>query len=67
MKTTKEQELIPPMKKGQLNVYKPSDIKKWGAERFLNEIGPKEPIKPNFNFTQEEQERIDQLLAENNQ
>ena len=52
------------MRKGQLNIYKPSDIKRWGVERFLAEVAPKESIQPNFNFTQEEQQRMDQLLAE---
>ena len=66
MKTTKEQESIPPMRKGQLNIYKPSDIKRWGAERFLTEVVPEGSIQPNFNFTQEEQQRMDQLLAEDN-
>jgi K+/H+ antiporter YhaU regulatory subunit KhtT len=58
-------EQIPPMRKGQLNIYKPSDIKRWGVERFLAEVAPKEPIQPNFNFTDEEQKRMDQILSEN--
>ena len=67
MKVTERQSSpIPPMRKGKLNVYKPSDIKQWGTERFLEAVSPKEPIQPNFNFTQEEQERMDQLLAEEN-
>ncbi len=64
MKTIEKQKSIPPMRKGQLNIYKPSDIRRWGTERFLAEVAPKEPIKPNFNFSQEEQKRMDQLLAE---
>lgn len=60
----KQKEPIPPMRRGQLNVYKPSDIKRWGIERFFAEVAPKEPIQPNFNFTPEEQQRMDQLLAE---
>lgn len=57
-------EQIPPIRKGQLNIYKPSDIKRWGVERFLAEVAPQTPIQPNFNFTEEEQKRMDQLLAE---
>lgn len=64
MKTVKQEDQIPPMRKGQLNIYKPSNIERWGVERFLAEVAPKEPIQPNFNFTQEEQHRMDQLLEE---
>lgn len=56
---------IPPMKKGQLNVYKPSDIKRWGVERFLDATAVKEPFLMEFpEFTHEENLRMDQLLAE---
>ena len=53
------------MQKGQLNIYKSSDIKRWGVEQFLSEVAPKDPIQPNFHFTPEEQQRMDALLAEN--
>ena len=65
MKTVKKQKSIPPMQKGQLNIYKPSDIKRWGVEQFLSEVASKDPIQPNFHFTPEEQQRMDALLAEN--
>ena len=66
MKATEEKRSIPPMQKGKLNIYKPSDIKRWGTKQFLEKVSPKEPIQPTFNFSQEEQERMDQLLAEEN-
>lgn len=56
---------IPPMKRGQLNVYKPSDIKRWGVERFLDATAVKAPFLMEFpEFTDEENRRMDQLLAE---
>ncbi len=61
---SQKEETIPHMKRGQLNIYKPSDIKRWGVERFLAQVAPKEPVQPNFNFTPEEQQRMDQLLSE---
>lgn len=64
--STQEFEFIPPMRRGQLNVYKPSDIKRWGVNRFLDEVTPKEPTQPNFNFTEEEQRRMEELLANGN-
>ena len=36
------------MQKGQLNIYKPSGIKRWGVEQFLSEVAPKDPIQPIF-------------------
>ena len=66
MKGTKEQKSIPSMRKGKLNIYKPSDIRRWGIEQFLSEVVPKNPIQPNFHFTPEEQQRMDALLAEDN-
>ncbi|GAB3501646.1 hypothetical protein GCM10027341_28700 [Spirosoma knui] len=66
METTKHiDDEIPPMKKGQLNVYKPSDIKRWGAERFLEATAIREPFLREFpEFTEEENRRMDELLAE---
>ena len=56
---------VPPQLQHQPNIYKPSDIKRYGTERFLAQVAPKEPIHPNFAFTPEEQQRMDALLAEN--
>lgn len=66
METTKQVEgEIPPMKKGQLNIYKPSDIKRWGVQRFLEETSVKEPFLLEFpEFTDQENKRMDALLAE---
>lgn len=66
METTKHiDDEIPPMKKGQLNVYKPSDIKRWGVERFLEATAVHEPFLLEFpEFTEEENRRMDELLAE---
>ncbi|QHV95429.1 hypothetical protein [Spirosoma endbachense] len=65
MKTTKHiEDPIPPMKKGQLNIYKPSDIKRWGAERFFEETAIREPFLLEFpEFTEDENRRMDELLA----
>jgi len=56
---------IPPQMPGQLNFYRPSDIKRYGTEQFLAQVAPKEPIQTNFTFTPEEQQRMDALLSEN--
>jgi len=56
---------VPPQMPGQPNIYKPSDIKRYGIERFLTQVAPKEPIQPNFAFTPEEQQRMDALSAGN--
>jgi len=58
-------EEFPPKALNQPNIYKPSDIKRYGTERFLAQVAPKESIQPNFAFTPEEQQRMDALLAEN--
>ncbi len=53
------------MKRGQLNVYKPSDIKRWGVERFLEATAVHEPFLLEFpEFTAEENRRMDELLEE---
>ncbi len=66
METTKKiEDEIPPMKKGQLNIYKPSDIKRWGVERFLDATAAKEPFLWEFpEFTDEENRKMDELIAE---
>ena len=64
MKSTREKDAIPPKRKGQLNMYKPSDIKRWGTEKFLAQVVPRALIQPNFNFTKEEQPRMDELLGD---
>ena len=64
MKTTEEKEPIPPMRRGA-NSYKPEDIRRWGVERFMDEIAPKEPFSiPDLGFTEEENRRMDELLRE---
>lgn len=66
METTRQNEdEIPPMKRGQLNIYKPSDIKRWGVERFLEATAVREPFLQEFpEFSEEENRRMDELLAE---
>ncbi len=64
MDSTKTGEFIPPMRRGA-NSYKPEDIRRWGIERFMNEVAPKEPFPiPDLGFTTEENRRMDQLLEE---
>ena len=47
------------------NSYKPEDIRRWGVERFMNEIAPKEPLKIlDLEFSPEENQRIDELLQQ---
>jgi len=59
---------IPPMRRGQLNIYKPSDIKRWGVERFLEATAVTEPFLLEFpEFTEEENRRMDEILAEGDQ
>ena len=56
---------VPPKVPAQHNIYKPSDIKRFGSKRFLAQVAPKEPVQPNIAFSPEEQRRMDELLAEN--
>jgi hypothetical protein len=64
MYSTKTGEFIPPMRRG-VNSYRPEDIRRWGVERFMNEVAPKEPFPiPDLDFTEEENHRMDQLLEE---
>jgi len=47
------------------NSYKPEDIKRWGVERFMNEIAPKEPLEiPDLGFSADENRRMDEILAQ---
>ena len=65
METQKILEPIPPLKRGQWNIYSPEDIKRWGVQRFLDEVCEKEPIQiPDLGFTDEENQRMDQILKE---
>ncbi|WP_080053711.1 hypothetical protein [Spirosoma aerolatum] len=66
METTTEQELehIPTIKEQGSNVYKPSDIKRWGVERFLDAVAPKEPIRFGIKFSEEENRRMEEVLKE---
>lgn len=66
METTKEQELehIPTIKERGSNIYKPEDIKRWGVERFLDAVSPKEPFRFGIQFTEEENRRMDEILEE---
>jgi hypothetical protein len=64
MQTTKLPEPIPPMRRGA-NSYKPEDIRRWGVQRFINEVAPKEPLAiPDLGFTEEENRRMDELLKQ---
>ncbi len=47
------------------NSYKPEDIRRWGLQRFMGEVAPKEPFSiPDLGFTDEENRRMDELLRE---
>ena len=64
-KTTEtELEHIPTIKERGSSVYKPEDIKRWGVERFLDAVSPKEPFVFGIEFTEEESRRMDKILAE---
>jgi hypothetical protein len=59
-----QQEPIPPIRRGA-NSYKPEDIRRWGVQRFLDEVCPKEPFFiPDLGFTEEENRRMDEILRE---
>ncbi len=66
METTnkKESEPIPTIKERGSNVYKPEDIKRWGVERFLDTVSPKEPFQFGIEFTDDENRRMDEVLEE---
>jgi len=55
MNTNKNPEPIPRMKPGRPKSYSPADIKRWGVERFLDEVCEKAPIAiPDLGFTEKE-------------
>lgn len=61
-------EPIPPLKPGQWNSYRPEDIRRWGVQRFLDEVCAKEPfIIPDLGFTDEENQRMDEVLEQERQ
>ncbi len=67
MKTVQEDK-IPSMKPHQWNSYRPEDIKRWGIEAFLDAVAPQQPVViPDFGFTTEENQRMDELLKEEQQ
>ncbi|RZK33611.1 MAG: hypothetical protein EOO61_15025, partial [Hymenobacter sp.] len=50
------------------NSYRPEDILRWGVERFMNEVAPKEPFEiPDLGFNDEENRRMDQIMREERQ
>lgn len=47
------------------NSYKPEDIRRWGVQRFMNEIAPKKPLEiPDLGFSAEENQRMDEILIQ---
>lgn len=47
------------------NSYKPEDIRRWGVQRFMNEIAPKEPLEiPDLGFSDDENRRMDEILTQ---
>ena len=61
-------EPIPPLKPGQWNSYRSEDIRRWGVQRFLDEVCAKEPFKiPDLGFTDEENKRMDEVLEQERQ
>lgn len=58
-------ETIPPLRRGQLTCYSPADIKRWGVQRFLDTVAPKQALPiPDLGFTAAENARMDELLHE---
>lgn len=58
-------DVIPPLRPGRMNVYSPTDIKRWGVQRFLDEVTRKEPLViPDLGFTEEENRLMDEILRE---
>ena len=67
MENDKPLEPIPPMRIGG-NSYSPADIRRWGVERFLDEVCAKEPFQiPDLGFTEAENQRMDEILREERQ
>lgn len=64
MEKEKTWEVIPPLRRGA-NSYRAEDVLRWGVQRFLEEVSPKEPLEiPDLGFTDEENKRMDDLLRE---
>ncbi len=67
MKTTVKtsDEEIPAFQKGQWNVYAPEAIRRWGSEKFLQEVAPREPVVfAEFDFSEAESQAMDVLMKE---
>ncbi len=63
----KTNNIIPLLKKGEYNSYRPEDIKHWGVERFLDTVCAKNDIEvPILGFNDEENSRMDSILKEEN-
>ena len=57
-------EPVPPLRRGHKS-YRPEDIKRWGVRRILEEQAARGPFQmPDFGFTEEENRRMDEILAE---
>ncbi|MDR6560686.1 MULTISPECIES: hypothetical protein [unclassified Arcicella] len=63
----KTNNIIPLLKKGEYNSYRPEDIKRWGIERFLETVCASKEIEvPNLGFNDEENNRMDSILKDEN-
>lgn len=61
-------EALPPIKPGRAGTYRPEDIKRWGVEQFMTEVAPQTPFPiPDLGFTPEEQQRMSELLQDEQQ
>ena len=61
-------DVIPPLRPGRINEYSIADIKRWGVERFLDEVCAKEPLQiPDLGFTDEENRLMDEILEQERQ
>ncbi len=64
METKELVEPIPSMRRGA-NSYKPEDIRRWGVQRFMDAVAPKEPFEiPDLGFSEDENRRMDELLKQ---
>ena len=57
-------EHIPTISEKGSNVYDPSDIKRWGVERFLDAVAPKESLRFGIAFSEDENRRMDEIIAQ---
>jgi hypothetical protein len=57
-------EHIPTISEKGLDVYDPSDIKRWGVERFLDAVAPKESLHFGIAFSEDENRRMDEIIAQ---